>query len=70
MTKKLLIKIRPDGTVESKTINIKGKSCEKYISTIERISESQVVDSKYTQEYYETENDIEIINNEYVEEVQ
>ncbi len=56
MAKQLLIKIRPDGTVESQTKNIKGKACEKYIPVLEKMTEGQTVDSDYTPEFYETDN--------------
>lgn len=56
MAKQLIIKIRPDGTVESQTKNIKGKACEKYIPILEKMAAGQTVDSDYTPEYYETDN--------------
>ena len=59
MGKQLIIKIDKDGTVNAKTIGIKGKQCEKYISIIENLTESQTVDSEYTEEYYESETQID-----------
>ena len=56
MAKQLIIKIRPDGTVESQTKNIKGKACEKYISVLEKMTDGKTIDSDYTPEFYETEN--------------
>lgn len=58
MGKQLVIKIKPDGTVESQTRNIKGKACEKYISVLERLADGKTIDSDYTPEFYETENHI------------
>jgi len=56
MKKQLIIKIKPDGTVESQTRNIKGKACEKYIPVIEKITNGRTIDSDYTPEFYETDN--------------
>lgn len=58
-TKQIEIRIYKDGTIKSKTKNIKGKSCMKYLKLLENISEAQVVDSEFTKEYYEVEQNIE-----------
>ncbi|MBR3439205.1 MAG: DUF2997 domain-containing protein [Clostridia bacterium] len=58
MKKQLIIRINPDGTINSETKNIKGKSCEKYIGVIEKLTEAKTVDSDYTDEFYEIENQI------------
>ena len=57
MTGKLIIKIKKDGSIESETIGIKGKSCENYIKLIEELTESKVTDIRHTREYYETSED-------------
>ena len=36
MSKKLIIKIKKDGTIEAETKGIKGKSCEDYVKTDRR----------------------------------
>ena len=62
MSKKLIIKIKKDGTIESETKGIKGKKCEDYIKLIEELTDSKVIETEYTSEYYENEE--EVYNNE------
>ena len=57
MSKKLIIKIKKDGTIESETKGIKGKKCEDYIKIIEELTDSKVIETKYTSEYYENTNE-------------
>ena len=56
MGKQIKIRIYPDGKIESQTVNIKGKSCLKYIQPLESLLEAKIVDSEFTQEYYESNN--------------
>ncbi|WP_323735862.1 DUF2997 domain-containing protein [Methanosphaera sp. ISO3-F5] len=58
MSKKLIIKIKKDGTIESETKGIKGKKCENYIPLIEKLTDSKVINKEYTQEYYENTDEI------------
>ena len=58
MSKKLIIKIRKDGTVEAETKGIKGKKCEDYIKIIEELTDSKVINKEFTREYYENEEEI------------
>lgn len=53
MGKQIKIRIYPDGKIESQTVNIKGKSCLKYIQPLESLLEAKIVDSEFTNEYYE-----------------
>ncbi|WP_323735853.1 DUF2997 domain-containing protein [Methanosphaera sp. ISO3-F5] len=55
MSKKLIIKIRKDGSIEAETKGIKGKKCEDYIKVIEELTDSKVVNKEHTSEYYENE---------------
>lgn len=70
MEKKIQIRILPDGTVESKTINIKGKVCTKYAKVISDLTDSRIIGQHYTEEYYEEEEsnktESEIQNEEYI----
>lgn len=59
MGKQIKIRIYPDGKIESQTVNIKGKSCLKYIQPLESLLEAKIVDSEFTSEYYEVNNMIE-----------
>ena len=53
MGKQIRIRIYPDGKIESQTVNIKGKSCMKYIQALEFLLDAKVIDSEFTNEYYE-----------------
>lgn len=55
MSKKLIIKIKKDGTIEAETKGIKGKSCEDYAKIVEELTDSKVISKEYTREYYENE---------------
>ena len=70
MEKKIQIRILPDGTVESKTLNIKGKVCTKYAKVISDLTDSRIIGQHYTEEYYEEEEsnktESEIQNEEYI----
>ena len=70
MEKKIQIRILPDGTVESKTVNIKGKVCTKYAKVISDLTDSRIIGQHYTEEYYEEEEsnktESEIQNEEYI----
>ncbi|RAP46630.1 MAG: hypothetical protein BZ136_07400 [Methanosphaera sp. rholeuAM74] len=57
MSKKLIIKIKKDGTIEAETLGIKGKKCEDYIKIIEELTDSKVIKKEYTHEYNETEEE-------------
>lgn len=59
MGKQIKIRIYPEGKIESQTVNIKGKSCLKYIQPLESLLEAKIVDSEFTSEYYEVNNMIE-----------
>lgn len=54
--KKIQIRIMPDGTVHSRTVNIKGKACDKYKGIVENLVDGKVIHAKHTPEYYETVN--------------
>ena len=57
------IRIFPDGKIESKTVNIKGKKCLKYIDVVQKLTNAYVVDSDFTKEYYEKENAEQVVMN-------
>ena len=67
MGKQITIRIYPDGKVESKTQNIKGKACLKYIKPLEQMLEAQVVDSQFTSEYHEAEVSQSVCENTTIE---
>lgn len=53
--KQLLIKISPNGEIDVETKGLKGKSCLKYINEVEKMTDARVLDSDFTNEYYETD---------------
>ncbi len=55
MKKQIEIRIFPDGKIETVTHNMKGKTCLKYLQTLEQLLQARVVDSDFTSEYYEQE---------------
>ena len=55
MSKKLIITIRKDGTIEAQTKGIKGKKCEDYIKVIEELTDSKAINIEYTSEYNQQE---------------
>ncbi len=55
MTKRVQLRIFPDGRVQAEVQGIKGKACTSYISILEELVKAEVVDSSYTPEYFENE---------------
>ncbi|MCK9224632.1 MAG: DUF2997 domain-containing protein [Candidatus Muirbacterium halophilum] len=65
MSKKLIIKILPDGRIEANTSGIKGKECLSYIKILEELLDAETYKSEFTEEYYEkniVNNDVNIDN--------
>lgn len=63
--KQLQIRIFPDGKIESKTVNIKGKECISFINSVEKMTGAKVFDSEFTAEYYENINEEQIAEEQY-----
>ena len=55
-TKKIQIRILPDGMIEAETFGFKGKACLETFAILEKLMNAQVVDSDYKPEFYEEEN--------------
>ncbi len=55
MAKEIKIRIYPDGRIVSETIGIKGKSCVNQMENIENITKAAIVNSEFTKEYNEIE---------------
>lgn len=60
MSKKMKIKLLPNGEIQMETIGIKGKKCLDYIEVFKKLVDAKILDTQLTQEYYET--DIETVN--------
>jgi hypothetical protein len=58
MSKKIVMKIRPDGKIEAHVEGVKGKKCVSYIKEIEDMLGARVVNMTYTPEYYESEEEL------------
>ena len=65
MSKKLKIKLLPNGEIQMETVGIKGKKCLDYIDILKKLVDAKITDTQLSQEYYETEN--ELINSENAE---
>lgn len=65
--KQLKIKLLPNGEVQMETVGIKGKKCLDYVKLLQVLADVKIVNSEYTDEYYELENeyndDVRIIRN-------
>lgn len=55
MTKRINIRIFPDGQIQAEIKGIKGKKCTDYIGILETLLRSETVDSDLSAEYYESE---------------
>lgn len=55
MTKRVQLRIFPDGRVQAEVQGIKGKACTSYISILEELVKAEAIDSSYTPEYFESE---------------
>lgn len=58
MDKKIKIKLLPDGRIEALTHDIKGKACLDYLPLLESLLEAKAVDSNFTPEYYQVEDQL------------
>ena len=62
MSKKMKIKLLPNGEIQMETIGVKGKKCLDYIEVLKKLVDVKIIDTQLTQEYYESET--EIVSNE------
>jgi len=59
MAKQVRIQVFPDGRIQAEVQGIKGKKCTDYIHILEEILDARAVDSGFTSEYYEVEQNQE-----------
>lgn len=52
------IKLLPNGEIQMETHGVKGKKCEDYIELFKKLVDVKILETKYTEEYYETEAQI------------
>lgn len=55
MTKKMKIKLLPDGTIEMETLGVKGKKCLEYAKLMAEIANAKITEQELTEEYYQEE---------------
>ena len=59
--KKLKIKLLPNGEIQMETHGVKGKKCLDYIEVLKKLVDVKITDTKLSQEYYETETNVQEI---------
>jgi hypothetical protein len=47
----IVVRLRPDGTIEAVTHGLKGDACLPYVETVEQLTDARTVDSYYTDEW-------------------
>lgn len=62
MTKKLQIKLLPNGEIHMETHGVKGKKCLDYIELLKKLVDVKIQDTQLTHEYYETESTVSTDN--------
>ena len=67
--KQLKIKLLPNGKIEMQTIGIKGKKCLNYIEMMKFLADMKIEKQEYTKEYYETEEQTNIQQNDIIREI-
>ena len=58
MSKKLKIKLLPNGEIQMETVGIKGKKCLDYIEVLKKLVDARITETQLSQEYYETESEV------------
>ncbi|MCM3269886.1 DUF2997 domain-containing protein [Paenibacillus elgii] len=54
-SKRIRVRIFPDGQIKADVIGVKGKACTDYMDVLAELLDAEIIDSDYTAEYYETE---------------
>ncbi len=57
MSKRIKLKIFPDGQVQAEVLGFRGKKCTDYISILEQLLDAEAIDSERTSEYYLEESE-------------
>ena len=58
MSKKMKIKLLPNGEIQMETIGVKGKKCLDCVELLKKLVDIKVTKTQITQEYYETETEL------------
>lgn len=59
MTKKMQIKLLPNGEIRMETHGVKGKKCDDYVELFKKLVNVNIAEIQHTKEYYETEEYIQ-----------
>jgi hypothetical protein len=54
MAKQLVVRLRPDGTVDAETIGMHGPECLDHIEALEALLDAETISSQFTQDYTAT----------------
>ena len=65
MAKKMQIKLLPNGEIRMETHGVKGKKCDDYVELFKKLVNANIIDVQHTDEYYQTETNIQ--NNDTIE---
>lgn len=63
MSKKLKIKLLPNGEIQMETVGIKGKKCLDYINVLKKLVDVNISETQYSQEYYEIDSEVTSVQN-------
>lgn len=63
MSKKMKIKLLPNGEIQMETIGIKGKKCLDYVEVLKKLVNVRIEKTQLTPEYYETETELQNTEN-------
>ncbi|WP_299444938.1 DUF2997 domain-containing protein [uncultured Phycicoccus sp.] len=55
MSEQIIVRIRPDGTIQAETKGIKGPKCLASLDLLEQLLDAEVESSAFTDEYTQTE---------------
>lgn len=57
MSKRIQIRIFPDGRLQAETLGIKGEKCTDVIPLLEALLDAEAIEAEYTKEFYEVEQE-------------
>ncbi len=57
-SKTITIRLARGGLVEAETHGLKGPECLPYIHALQELLQAEVIDSRFTEEYYETAGEV------------
>ncbi len=63
MSKKLKIRLLPNGEIQMETIGVKGKECLDYVKLLQKLVNAKITKTELTDEYYQTETEVTNVEN-------